>query len=313
MCYSALVKEDWRSFVRETGIRLDIPDFVRLFVRRADEGDKAFRIPRGIERELLRQTGPEADKVRDLIEQHRKQKTAELEAALFELRRRIADADRKLAAKETKAASESKRIASGKLTQALNKLAMLNDGSAHRGDYRIFPLYFAPVLVGDAEGVRMIPARYQLRPPGKPASIDRQLSLFNARRDNLGSPIWRPLFGTSHAILPASSFFENVEDAEGQSRRIQFIPDSGATMYIACLFAEWVNPAKPADTLASFAAVTDDPPPEVLAAGHDRVPISLTWEAAQQWLSPQGRSVEQLQALLDEGRQRPTYEHRAAA
>jgi hypothetical protein len=53
-------------------------------------------------------------------------------------------------------------------------------------------------------------------------------------------------------------------------------------------------------------------PPEIAAAGHDRVPINLTWDAALHWLTPEGRSDAELQALLDE-RQRPFYEHREAA
>jgi putative SOS response-associated peptidase YedK len=83
-------------------------------------------------------------------------------------------------------------------------------------------------------------------------------------------------------------------------------------MYIACLYAEWVNPSNPMDRLQGVAAITDDPPPEIAAAGHDRVPVNLAWEAAIKWLEPQGRSDAELQALLDH-RQRPYYEHRAAA
>ena len=83
-------------------------------------------------------------------------------------------------------------------------------------------------------------------------------------------------------------------------------------MLIACLYAEWVNPADPTDILPGIAAITDEPAPEVAAAGHDRTPINLSWDAALKWLSPEGRSVEELQALLDE-RQRPYYEHREAA
>lgn len=34
-----------------------------------------------------------------------------------------------------------------------------------------------------------------------------------------------------------------------------------------------------------FTIITDDPPPEVAAAGHDRCPIMLSVDGAQRWLS----------------------------
>jgi putative SOS response-associated peptidase YedK len=40
--------------------------------------------------------------------------------------------------------------------------------------------------------------------------------------------------------------------------------------------------------------------------------VSLAPEAVDRWLTPQGRSADELQAILDD-RQRPYYEHRVAA
>jgi putative SOS response-associated peptidase YedK len=82
-------------------------------------------------------------------------------------------------------------------------------------------------------------------------------------------------------------------------------------MWIACLFAEWSDP-ETGQKLVSFAAITDDPPPEVAAAGHNRMIVSLGAEAVDRWLTPQGRSLDELQSILDD-RQRPYYEHRVAA
>ena len=41
-----------------------------------------------------------------------------------------------------------------------------------------------------------------------------------------------------------------------------------------CRFAQWTDPAG-GEPLLSFAAITDDPPPEVAAAGHDRKIVNL--------------------------------------
>lgn len=105
--------------------------------------------------------------------------------------------------------------------------------------------------------------------------------------------------------------FENVTGPDGSNQVLHFSPRPAQTMLIACLYSEWVDP-KSKETLLSFAAVTDEPPPEVAAAGHDRIIINLTPEAAERWLTPQGRSDEELQAVLDE-RQRPYYEPAIAA
>jgi len=58
--------------------------------------------------------------------------------------------------------------------------------------------------------------------------------------------------------------------------------------------------------------VTDDPEPEVAAAGHDRTIVNLKPENVDAWLTPQGRSVEEMFAILDD-KQHPYYEHRKAA
>ncbi|MBS0508224.1 MAG: SOS response-associated peptidase family protein, partial [Proteobacteria bacterium] len=84
-------------------------------------------------------------------------------------------------------------------------------------------------------------------------------------------------------------------------------------MYIACLFSHWTPPAGSDEPdLWSFAAVTDDPPPEVAAAGHDRCIVQLRPENVEAWLTPQGRTLDALDALLDD-KARPYYEHRLAA
>lgn len=57
----------------------------------------------------------------------------------------------------------------------------------------------------------------------------------------------------------------------------------------------------------SFAAITDEPEPEVAAAGHDRTIINIKPEHVGAWLTPDGRSDEELFAILDDKRH-PYYE-----
>lgn len=125
----------------------------------------------------------------------------------------------------------------------------------------------------------------------------------------------------------ATAFYENVARHATERRELQpgespsnivleFRPRPPQDMYIACLFSHWTAPpgADPEETdLWSFAAVTDDPPPEVADAGHDRCIVQLRAENVEAWLRPAGQSLDKLEALLDDKSQRPYYEHRLAA
>ena len=81
-------------------------------------------------------------------------------------------------------------------------------------------------------------------------------------------------------------------------------------MLVACLWSKWSGPGEP--DLLSFAAITDDPPPEVSAAGHDRCIIPIKPEHIDAWLTPDRKNLAAQYAILDD-RERPYYEHRFAA
>jgi putative SOS response-associated peptidase YedK len=310
MCYSAQVESKWRRHVRDMEARIALSDFRELAQLRL--GDPAqYRLPRGFDLEFADPQSAEEGAIKRLIDEYRKAQTSKLETEIFAQKKRLADAERKLAIKATKAASESKRIATSKIDQALNKLSLVSDDRPHADDYRIFPRTYAPIiLIRDSEKV-MAPARYLLRQPGRSAFMDDKLSgNYNARRDNL-TKFWRKEFGTTHAIMAITSFYENVVGPDGQNLVLHFNPRDPGLMLIACLFAEWTDP-QTGEKLLSFAAVTDEPPEEVAAAGHDRMVIRLTRANVDRWLTPRGRSDEELQGILSE-RQPGYYEHRVAA
>jgi putative SOS response-associated peptidase YedK len=83
-------------------------------------------------------------------------------------------------------------------------------------------------------------------------------------------------------------------------------------MYIACLAAEWSDPKGKEPPLLSFAEITDEPPAEVAAAGHNRMIINIQPENVDRWLTPQRRSEQELQDILSD-RQKPFYEHQHIA
>ncbi len=82
-------------------------------------------------------------------------------------------------------------------------------------------------------------------------------------------------------------------------------------MRVGCLYSAWKPPAG-APQLLSFAAVTDEPPPEVAAAGHDRMIVSLKPEDLATWLEPKAGSNGELQAGISDCETR-YYEHEVLA
>jgi putative SOS response-associated peptidase YedK len=77
-------------------------------------------------------------------------------------------------------------------------------------------------------------------------------------------------------------------------------------MYIACLWPHCTDATEPG--LRGFAAITDDPPQDIAAAGHDRCIINLRPEHVDARLTPQGRSREQPQTILSD-RAVPAFAH----
>jgi putative SOS response-associated peptidase YedK len=310
MCYSAQIESKWMRYAREMEARLDLRAFRDLAELRLAE-PSLYRLPRGFDLEFAGAQTADEQAIKALVDQYRQAHVTKLETEIFTQRRRQADAERKLAVKQTKAAAESMRIATSKVQQALGKLSRLTDDKPHSNDYRIFPRNYAPIIIDRGGDRVMLPARYLLRQPGKPAFMDDKLSgNYNARRDNL-TKFWRQEFGATHAVMAVTSFYENVDGPDGQNQVLHFNPREPGVMLIACLYADWSDP-KTGERLLSFAAVTDDPPQEVAAAGHDRMIVRLTRENVEKWLRPQGRSDEELQAILSE-RQPAYYEHRVAA
>jgi putative SOS response-associated peptidase YedK len=307
MCYSALVWADYHRYVRKFGAELGIKDFVRLYVERA--GGAAVKTPKAMDAALAGLEGVDGEAIRNAIAAHEAAQAAGLEQLLFAQKTRLVAAERSLQAKATKKALEDQRIAGNKIAWAKKKLADLRRTELRPGDSRIFPGMYAPVLVSEGGRRVLRPMRYQCRPAGKPASYDRRYpGTYNARRDNLEG-FWKGHFGHHHGLLVATTFYENVEAEGGGNRVLEFTPRTGEPMLIACLWSHWQGKD---GELLSFAAITDEPEPEVAAAGHDRTIINLKPEHVDAWLNPDPADLGALYSIFDD-RQHPYYEHRMAA
>jgi len=211
------------------------------------------------------------------------------------------------------------RIATAKIEALTTKLADLRRRETESRDNRIFPMVYAGVIVKHEGQNLLTPMRYFCRPAGKPAFYDKQFpGLYNARRDNL-EKFWSGQFGHHHAVMVVESFYENVQlhamehrplrdGEEPRNEILQFTPEPAQTMLIACLWSRWSDPQEP--NLCGFAAITDEPPVDIAAAGHDRCIINLKPEHLEAWLNPENRTSGELQDILSD-RAVPVFQHAA--
>ena len=321
MCYSAQIERDWRKYLRVMGTEatLNLEDFIEKYWWRQHEFP-SMKIPKAVDAWFADPRNGDEQKIAAFIEDFNDKEIAKLEQELFKQKKRLADAERSLQAKETKKALNDQRVASSKIDWALGKLGDIKRQDFKPRDARIFPGWFAPVIVieNGRRAVKLM--RYQCRPVGKPKFYDTKYpGTYNARRDSLGG-FWKDLFGYRHGIMLATKFYENVSRHAMEGRALgsgekeenvvlEFTPQGLDTMYVACLWSHWEEGG---ESLDSFAAITDEPPAEVAAAGHDRCIIPIEEANIDAWLNPDPRDLNAMQAIL-ENRARPYYEHRMAA
>ncbi len=274
---------------------------------------EAFRHPRGEHEFELAKLVAEADR-----EQGRR-----YESALAAQSERLARAEDVLAGpRPTRKAADDQRIVGTRITAAQRNLDDLRRPVLTDSDSRIFPGQYAPVMI-EMDGQRLlVPMRYQCRLPGWNDKTERKYAgTYNARRDKLEAA-WGELFGHRHGIMIVTRFYENVSRHEMEGRALapgekpenvvlEFDPQPAQEMLVACLWHLSPGGDHGAD-LFSFAAITDEPPPEVRAAGHDRCIVPITAANVDAWLNPDPANLAALYGILDE-RERPYYEHRVAA
>lgn len=318
MCYSAQVEQELKVIRNAMKARADLKAFDKLFKRRLT--DDRIKIPKAMEANFYRPESDQEAAILQDIQTYQVQQSKKLEAELFKQKTRLVKAERILADQSDPKAQNEQRIASKKVKASLRRIEDLKRTELKESDARIYPMYYAPVVI-EEDGERIIrPMRYHCRPAGKPAFYDAKYpGLYNARRDNL-EKFWKGQFGQTHAIVLMTGFFENVSRHRVEGRELNpgekeenvilnFNPKPSFTMKVACLWSHWEGEG---ESFESFAAITDEPPPEVSAAGHDRCIIPLIDQSVDSWLHPIRSDARQIQQLLDQ-RERPYYEHRMAA
>lgn len=222
MCYSAAVVADHRAFrVMFPTAKLSLRDFYDLYWKKQQRTKPPLRTPRAMDSLFDNPTTDLEREIHKLIATFNEEEVAATEKLVFDQRTRLVEAERKLAIKATKGALEEQRIATDKIADGLAKLKGLQRNELRESDTRIFPQWFAPVLMFENGQPVIRPMRYLCRPAGMPAKIDKELpGIYNSRFESLRK-FWKGLYGRTHGVILANTFFENVKRHDMEHRELQ--------------------------------------------------------------------------------------------
>lgn len=312
MCYSAEVYADWRKYQRYGGT-LDLKAFVDLFFQQGKKGTFTKLVPKAVRDAFDQAAGQDEQSVKAAVTRAYQDVILHFEEIIVEQTERLLKAQAKLAKKPTKTAENEARIAQNKINDANERIEQARaTAKEHDGFARVWPGHFCPVLIRDpATGERkIVPMRYRCRLVGWTEKDEKlKPGTYNARMDSLKTA-WRGIFGHFHGVVVARRFFESVLPHANQQRalapgekeqniEIAFTPEPQQEMLLACLY-RYVEPDNGEAGYYTFAAVTRDPPPEVLAAGHNRCVIPLRPENLDAWLDPDSKNLGAQYAILED-------------
>ena len=150
--------------------------------------------------------------------------------------------------------------------------------------YNICPTTQIDVVL-PAGGVRqLVSMRWGLIPSwwSKPLK-DMKLATFNARADTVATkPMFRSSFKRNRCIIPASGYYEWQTTPRGK-QPYYFTPKDGPILSIAGIWDEWMNPETGKPLKSCTMIITE--PNEVAAKVHDRMPVLLSPNQFEHWLS----------------------------
>ncbi len=290
-----MIEADLRTLEKQFGVKIDWSSFDEAYNIRSKYS--LAMIPSGLDSFIIKYAEtPVQKRLAKMAKEHYKNEIDKTSIKLKKFEQDVKDFELKLKS-GSKAKDLPDKLEKRMATVQKQKDKILNLGKIEeKGATRIFPNYYAPVIVNGTKDRLIRLMRYHLCPKNGKELNTFKYNLFNARKDRLlDSQIWKPIFGKQHALFPFYRFYESVTDENGKSKEIYFEPEDQKIMWSAAIFE-----VSKIDNgiLHSFAAITDEPPSEVSAAGHDRCPVFLARDSLDKWLNPNGFKKEELIALL---------------
>jgi len=324
MPHSAQIWTDYRKFEREFGTVLFFQHYEKFFRERIERGTWR-KIPKGLKDAFKSPRDEDERKLVEIIAAGDADEVRALEMELFQLRARLDHAERMLQKRTTEQVKEQalndQQSSPARQEAVQQRLADLRRDEPLESDSRVHPGQYAPVMIVQDGRRTVIPMRYHCRLPGWTAIVERKYpDTCHARLDDLEKR-WSKLFGYRHGVMVMTSFCEEV--AEGarresspagnrESASLEFAAESPRDLLVPCLWNFSLRSTPEERDIFSFAAITDEPPPEIAAAGHDRCLVSIKPEHLDAWLDPDPQDLHELYAILDD-RDWPRFAHRLAA
>ena len=180
------------------------------------------------------------------------------------------------------------RSPSGAIVRALSLTAVPDFAPR----YNIAPTQIIAAVHAEKGGRELVSMRWGLIPswskePGK-------VPLFNARAETVAEkPSFRSAFKCRRCIIPADGFFEWKQISPKQKQPLYFRPADDGIMAFAGLWETWNGGDQPVTscTIITTTAGQD------LEGTHDRMPVILTPDQYEAWLSPMTPMAE-IEAML---------------
>lgn len=174
-----------------------------------------------------------------------------------------------------------------------NRFRVHNPMIGARSKFNVAPSSEMPVIVRK-ENNEVALMRWGLVPhwTKDPKTAPRPI---NARAESLAEkPMFAPLLKSGRCLVPASGFYEWKKEGTHKAPFYFHLPDEPLFAF-AGLYDTWRGPD---DTpLMTYTIITCDANP-LLAEVHDRMPVILTRESEERWLSHDPPSVLDLARLL---------------
>ncbi|RSK29423.1 SOS response-associated peptidase [Bacillus sp. HMF5848] len=165
----------------------------------------------------------------------------------------------------------------------------------HTPRYNIAPTEMVTAVIHDGQTNRIGELRWGLVPSW--AKDDKFASkMINARSETITEkPAFKRLVEKKRCIIPASGFYEwrKLESGEKQPYKVTIKEDS--VLSLAGLYDSWLAPN--GQTIHTCTIITTEAN-RIMAPIHDRMPVILSRESEQLWLSRDNQDKQQILSLL---------------
>jgi putative SOS response-associated peptidase YedK len=154
-----------------------------------------------------------------------------------------------------------------------------------RPRFNVCPTTVIDTITSDAGKRDLVPMRWGLIPSwwNKPLK-ELKLATFNARAETVAAkPFFRSAFKRTRCLVPVSGYYEWQDTPGGKQPWYFTARDGSPALTMAGLWDEWKNPETGQPLKSCTMLITE--PNEFVAEVHDRMPVLLTEQQFEPWLS----------------------------